>query len=57
MILPCKTVSYIVDFVEVGIWYVEAVVTRIVTWDIFFIPCHASDTVLDVFLGHTLCLN
>jgi len=57
MILPCKTVSYIVDFVEFGIWYVEAVVTRIVTWDIFFIPCHASDTVLDVFLGHTLCLN
>jgi 2-keto-4-pentenoate hydratase len=36
MILPCKTVADIMDFVEVVIVNVEAVVTRIVTWDIFF---------------------
>jgi hypothetical protein len=30
MIIPCKTVSDIMDFVEVGIMNVEAVVTRIV---------------------------
>lgn len=56
MILPCKTVSDM-DFVEVGIVDVEAVVARIVTWDIFFTPCHASDIVLDVFFSHTLRLN
>lgn len=36
---------------------VEAVVTRIVTWDIFFTPCHTSDIVLDVLFSHTLRLN
>ena len=56
MILPCKTVSDM-DFVEVGIVNVEAVVTRIVTWDIFFMPCHTSDIVSDVFFSHNLCIN
>lgn len=45
------------DFVEVGIVNVEAVVTRIVTWDIFFTLCHTIDIVLDVFFSHTLRLN
>ena len=49
MIFPCKTVSDIMDFVEVGIVKVEMVVTGIVMWDIFFTPCHISDIVLDVF--------
>jgi hypothetical protein len=57
MILPCKTVSFIMDFVEVGIVNVEMVVTRIVTWDIFFAPCHTSDIVLDVIFSHTSRLN
>jgi hypothetical protein len=57
MILPCETVSDIMDFVEVGIVNAEAVVTRIVTWAIFFTPCHTSDIVLDVFFSHTLRLN
>ena len=56
MILPCKIVSDM-DFVEDGNVNVEAVVTRSVTWDIFFMPCHASDIVLDVFFSHTLCIN
>ena len=56
MILPCKTVSDM-DFMEDGNVNVEAVVTRNVMWDIFFMPCHASDIVLDVFFSHTLCIN
>jgi hypothetical protein len=57
MILPYKTVSDIMDFVKVGIENVEAVVTRIVTWDIFFTPFRTSDIVLDVFFSHTLHIN
>ena len=56
MILPCKTVSDM-DFVEVGTVNGEVVVTRIVTWDIFFTPFHTSDIVLDVFFSHTLHLS
>jgi hypothetical protein len=57
VILPSKTVADIMNFVEVGIAYVEAVVTRIVTWDISLTSCYTSDIVLDVFFNHTLHLN